>query len=52
MRKKVKNMSRRQQRAVFADIKNPKRARDYGDDPRIRHSYGEHKTKNKEEPWE
>ena len=52
-KKKVKSMSRVQQKAVFASLKKPrKKAWDYGDNPNIRHSHGEHKSKNKQEPWE
>ena len=29
-----------------------KKASDFGDNPRVRHSYGEHKQKSKKEPWE
>lgn len=50
MSRKVKNMSRRQQKAVFA--KKRKTARDFGDNPNIRHSHSEHKQKSKQEPWE
>jgi len=53
MGKKVKNMGRKQQKAVFASLKKArKKAWDYGDNPNIRHSHGEHKNKNKNESWE
>ena len=46
-------MSRKQQKAMFAKKNKPrKKASDFGDNPRVRHSYGEHKQKSKKEPWE
>lgn len=46
-------MPRKMQKAVFAKIKKaPKKAWDYGDNPNIRRSHGEHKSKNKQEAWE
>ena len=43
----ARKRSKKEQRAIHA-----KRASDFGDNPRIRHSYGEHKKVSKEEPWE
>jgi len=53
----MKKRSNRERKAMFAKIKKSKkgkrkRAWDYGDNPNIRRSYGEHKTRSKKEEWE
>lgn len=39
-------------RNVTGKRQRQKRARDFGDDPNIRHSHGEHTKHNPNEPWE
>ena len=43
----ARKRSKKELRAIHA-----KKASDFGDNPNIRHSYGEHKQVSKEEPWE
>jgi len=47
-----KKMTRLQQKAMFAKKNKHRKAWDYGDNPNIRHSHGEHKKKSKSEWWE
>jgi hypothetical protein len=48
---KVRPITKRRVKAVRKGSVQP-RARDFGDNPRIRHSHGEHEKVNLREPWE
>lgn len=53
----MKFKSKAQRSAVMIRLKKAgkvkvKRARDYGDNPNIRRSHGEHTSTHKEQPWE